>query len=99
MNKIKLNNTEFEVESYNRTAYFNGETINCTGGCALITSNIDGLYELAEVPITSIQIYVNNESIYNLQNINARIENISEYFNGERFGVSVSLIFDTTSNS
>ena len=96
MNKIKFNNTEFEVESYNKSTYFNSESMSSNANCTLLTNNITGLNALAEESITSIQITHDNELIYDLQNINARIDNINEYLNGDRIGITIGLTFSNT---
>lgn len=99
MNKIKLNNLELEVESYNKNTYFNGATITSSANTSVRTNNMTALNELALTDITSIQIYANQELIYDLQNITAHIDNINEYLNGERMNVSLNLSFRSeTSN-
>ena len=94
MNKIKFDNTEFEVLNYSKTTYFNNESINSNGSCSILTDNIGTVNELAENPIDTIQIYHDDELIYNLQNANAHIDNTNEYFNGERMDISINLTFD-----
>ena len=94
MNTIKFNNTSFEVESYNKNTSFMGETISSSASCTITTNNIELLNTLAQDSITSIQIMHNNDLIYNLADIDAKIDNISEYLNGDRMGVSVNLTFN-----
>lgn len=93
MNKIKFNNAEYEVNSYNKNTYFGGESINSTANCTLVTTDVTGLNALAAGTITSLQIYHNDTLIYDLQDINAHIDSINEYLNGERIDISVSLTF------
>lgn len=66
MNTIKFNNTEFELESYNRNTYFGGESITSNASCGIITTNIANINSLAESTITSLQIYHNEQLIYDL---------------------------------
>ena len=94
MNTIKFNDTSFEVESYNKNTSFMGETISSSASCTINTNNIESLNALAQDSITSIQILHNNDLIYNLADIDAKIDNISEYLNGDRMGVSVNLTFN-----
>ena len=98
MNKIKLDQLEMEVESYNKSTYFNNDTINSSGNCAVNTSNMTALAELAKNPINTIQIYNNDDAlIYDLQNANANIESISEYLNGEKMSININFIFNYSS--
>lgn len=84
MAKIILNNEEFNFLGYNRNTYFNGDTIQSNA----YISALDGenlptrLQTLAEDTITSIKIKVNDEIIYNLTNLDAKISNFDEAFNG-----------------
>lgn len=92
MNKIKFNDVEFEVESYSKNTYFH-EELSSNGNCSIITDDMDALHALAEVPITSLQILHDGEVIYNLHDINAKIDNINEYLSGDRMSINVNLIF------
>ena len=94
MNTIKLNNTVFELEGYSKTTPFEEGNIFSNGQCDIKNVNIDNAYTLAEEPITLVQIYHDNNLIYNLQDISAHINSISEGFNGERISVSLNLTFD-----
>ena len=96
MNTIKLNNTTFEIENYNRNTYFGGETINSTGSCSLTNADIADVNELGSTTITTLQIYHDNTLIYDLQDINAKIDSINEYLNGDRVSISVSFTFSNT---
>ena len=93
MNVIKINNTEFGVINYNKVTYFGGETISSSASCTITVEDIADLNALAEVPITSIQIYHDEELIYNLQNITARFDNINEWLNEDHMDISVNIIF------
>lgn len=94
MNIIKLNNSEFEVENYYRSTSFTDNVIQSSGNCVLNTSDTSALYEIAESPITLIQITKDDEIIYNLDNITAHIENIIESFSADRFYINVNFIFE-----
>lgn len=96
MNKIKFNNTEYEVESYSKNTSFSGETIVSNAYCAIITDDVASLNTLAQTTITSIQIYHNEVLIYNLSDISAKIDSINEYLQGERMGINVNLTFSNT---
>ncbi len=93
MNTIKFNNTEFELESYNRNTYFGGENMTSNASCGIITTNIASINSLAESTITSLQIYHNEQLIYDLQNINAKIDSISEYLNTDRINITLNVTF------
>ena len=93
MNVIKFNNEEFEVEHYSKTTHFSQYEITSSANCS-VNGDIATLNTLAESPITSIQIICNNEVIYNLQNITAHIDSISENFPGDRMYINVSMTFD-----
>lgn len=92
MNTIKFNDAEFEVESYSKSTYFNNE-LSSSASCSIITNDLDALNALAMAPITSLQILHEGEVIYNLHDINAKIDNINEYLNGNRMNINVNLNF------
>lgn len=94
MNTIKFNQAEFQVDSYNRSTYFSGNTMNSTASCTIVTSDIASLNAVAQTSITLLQIYHNETLIYDLQNIQAHIDNINEYLNGESISISINLTFD-----
>ena len=94
MNTIKFNNTEFQVESYNKNTYFSGNTMSSNASCNIVTNDIESLNTLALNTITALQIYHDETLIYNLQNIQAHIDNINEYLNGDTISISINLTFD-----
>ena len=94
MNTIKLNNSEFELTSFSRNTYFSDNEINSTANCDLRIIGSSILDELADADITSLQIKHDNDVIYNLTDISAKITNISEYLNTDYINTSVSLTFD-----
>lgn len=93
MNKIKFNNFEAEVDSYNKTTYLGGDTIMSNANCSIRTSEITTLNNLMLDIITSIQIFSNDILIYDLQNIRAKIDNVTESFGGDRMYVNVNFSF------
>lgn len=99
MNTIKFNNLTLQVESYNKNTYFDGATVNSTASCSVVTSDLTALNELAEGTITTIQIYHDDTLIYDLQDINCRITNISEYLSEARMNITINLVFDYSTNS
>lgn len=93
MNIIKFNNTEFEVESYNKTTTFTGEAMSSSAYCTLITDDIETLNEVAQAEITKIEIAHDNEVIYSLNNQHGHIDSTNEFLNGDRMSVSANLSF------
>jgi len=87
---------EFEFGDYSRNTYFGGETISSDG----YVNNIQGaniaaeLEDFANEPITSIQIKKDNEVIYNLTDIDARLTSINEGYNGDRMYTNIVLHFN-----
>ena len=94
LNTIKFNNAIFQVESYNRNTYFNGTSISSNASCTIITDNIASLNNVAQTTITTLQIYHEETLIYDLQNIQAHIDNINEYLNDDSISIAVNLTFD-----
>lgn len=94
MNIIKFNNVEFEVTSYNKNTYFSESAITSTANCQIILSDMNVLNGLADETITSLQILHDGNIIYNLLDISAHIDNISEYLNVDKMDINVSLRFD-----
>ena len=92
-----FNNTlEFEFYDYSRNTYFNGESVTSDG----YVNNIQGaniaaeLDDFADEPITSIQIKKDDEVIYNLTDIDARLTSINEGYNGDRMYTNIALHFN-----
>jgi len=99
MDTIKLNNTEMSITAYNRNTYFSEGGITSTANCSVLVDDLDNLNAIAQDTITSIQIYHDNTLIYDLQDIEAYIESINEYLNGDRMDVGVNLVFSFESNT
>lgn len=94
MNVIRLNNFETEVESYSKNTYLSGANITSNASCSIITNDVTALNALMATTITSLQILHDGELIYNLQDINAKIENISEYLSNDRMNINLNLNFN-----
>lgn len=94
MNIIKFNNVEFEVIGYNKNTYFSDDTITSSASCQIIVADMDVLNNLANTAITSLQILHDGNIIYNLSDITAHIDNISEYLNVDKMDISVVLRFN-----
>lgn len=94
MNIIKFNNVEFEVISYNKNTYFSEDAITSSANCQIILSDMSILNDLTDETITSLQILHDGNIIYNLSDISAHIDNISEYLNVDKMDINVSLRFD-----
>ena len=96
MNKIVLNNTEFEVESFNKTTNFSGGMVSGTGYVSILGNVAATLTELAAELITSIKIYHDNNLIYSLEDIHCKIDSLNEYLAGDRMNTSINLTFNET---
>ena len=97
MAKIILNEQEFDFDGYSRNTYFNDNTISSTGYIGNIqgANAANALAELGEDTITSISIKVDEDIIYNLTDIDARITSIDESFNGvDRVNTNINLQFN-----
>jgi len=85
MTKIVFNNNEneaVEISGFNRNTSFSEDNtisnayVNAIGGVAI-------LQKYGIETINSIKIYNDEEVIYELDNLNAKISNIDEYLNNE----------------
>lgn len=93
MNKIKLNNHEFEVENYNRTLQSVNSEIASNGYCTVWLTDDFDIASLMQETITSVQIYHDESLIYDLDNLNAKIYSANEYLNGDHMVISLNLNF------
>ena len=97
MNIIKLNDTEFPIVSFNRNIYFYTNTVSSTASCDLGTMtpiNQDKIDALSKTVITSLQIYHDDELIYNLSDIHAFINNINDMLSEDHIVTTINLTFD-----
>lgn len=93
MNTIKFNNEEFEVNSFNKSTYFNGQ-LTSAATCSLENTSLEILEPLLTTHITSLQIYHNDTLIYNLSNIDAKVDTINEILEDDRMGISLNITFN-----
>jgi len=91
MNTIKLNTTEFEVEAFNKNTYFTGTTIMSNANCSIKLIDVSALSALIPLTITSIQIKHNNDVIYNLSDIEAKIDSTVDYLNNDHITTTINL--------
>ena len=96
MNTIKINTLEFAIDTYGKNTYLSEGTIVSNASCSTTVADIDALNELMEDTITQIQIYHDNELIYNLQNLNAQITSINEYLNDDHMRYDINFTFNET---
>ena len=95
MNKIKFNETyEFEIDSYSKNVNFDGQNITKNAYCNMIHTDASEVEELGDLTITEIQIDHDGTLIYDLSDITAHVDNLSEYLNNDHMNVSVNLTFD-----
>ena len=82
------------VGSYNKSTYFDGDTITSTASCTVTPTDMTALNLIAATEITDIQIMHDDALIYDLRNVHGHINNISEYLNEDHVDVTISLTFD-----
>lgn len=94
MNTIKFNDFTCPVISFNKYTNFDANGISGTGTCEIeVNDNLSDLYELGMNGITSLQILVNDEVIYNLTDINIKITSINETLTGNRMAMFLNFSF------
>lgn len=93
MNTIKFNNHTYEVLSFNKNTYFNETGVGSNANCQIKTADITSLYELAEETIETLQIYHDNELIYNLSNLSGKLSYIDEYLAEDRINITLNCSF------
>lgn len=98
MAKIILNDKEFTFTTYNRNTSFFETGMSSSGSIYNLKSEdaTSILEDLAETTITYLAIINNEETIYELENINAKITSIDESYN-EIDGIviiNVNLVFN-----
>lgn len=93
---IKLNNgDEMGLVGFNRSIIFHGAEVNDNASLEVAAdTDKSTIMALGSAAITSLQILSNNQSIYELTNINARIDNISDTLDGEKISTRINLVFD-----
>lgn len=93
MTKIKLNNSEYQIESYNRTTNISDNNITSTAYLNLSSGEAVNLNSLLGTTINSIEIDVDDVKIYELTNINAKVDSVNEYLSGNRMSYNVNITF------
>lgn len=93
MNTIKFNNHTYEVLSFNKNTYFNEGQINSSANCQIKTTNVTSLYVLADETIETLQIYHDNELIYDLSNLSGKLSSIDEYLAEDRVNITLNCSF------
>jgi len=94
MTKIKLNNDEFQITAFTRTTYFRDDGVSSFANFDAVNLDLDQISILAQNPVTALQIYHNNELIYDLQNISVHIDNVNDSLEDEVISTKVNLTFD-----
>lgn len=97
MATIIINDSTFQLTGFNRSTAFTDDTISSYAYLSITYDNnaSAAIHQIAEGAITSIVIKnSNNETIYTLSDINAKISNIDEILNGDVITVSVNLQFN-----
>jgi len=94
MNTIKLNDVEVEVISYNRQMTFSEDMVKNRAYFGMKQKDLDLIIELFDTEITSIEIYHDDEKIYDLKDISVHLDNISEDLMQDTIVTNVNLIFD-----
>lgn len=94
MFKLILNNTiELDINSFGRTTNFNSDNMY-SQGYIVTNSNASSLYSLAGEKITSLAIKKDDEIIYNLIDIDAKINSIDETLGLEQMTTNINIIFN-----
>lgn len=94
MNTIKINNETFEVLSFSKNTTFNGDTITGSGSMSIHTTDISKLQEIAQNTVNTIQIYHDEDCIYDLADANGKIISIDEYLSDSVVNININLRFD-----
>lgn len=95
MNTIKFNNHTYEVFAFNKNTYFNDGVISSNGGCQIKTSDITSLQTLGTETIETLQIYHDDTLIYDLQNLNGKLNSIDEYLSEDHININLNFNFRT----
>lgn len=96
MYTLILNETNFQINSFGRNTYFQEDgSYTSNGYMNFVNSNnlAATLHALAQEPITSLIIKLNNEVVYNAGEINARIQSIDENLNGDTMNINLNIQF------
>lgn len=96
-----LNGTvRIPIQSYNRNIYIDNGIVNSGASFSCTGDNIVGSFiQIATSPITSIEILNNETSIYDLDNLNAKLTNITETVYDGNINVSAQITFNDISEN
>lgn len=96
-----LNGTaRIPIQNYNRNIYIDNGQVHSGANFSCVGDNVvDALVRLAVSPITSIEILNDSTSIYELDNLNAKLTNISENVYDGNINVSAQINFDDNSEN
>ena len=95
---IKLNNYECQIDNYNRNTSITEGNFSSNAYASIVNGDVNELNALIGTTITSIEIYSNENKIYDLQNISAEIVSINEYLSGEQINYNINMIFRQSEN-
>lgn len=93
MNYIKFNDLTCQVVSFNKYTNFDENGMSGSCNCQIITDDITALQALGLETITSLQIIHDEDIIYNLQNISAKMTSINEYLADNHIDINLTLTF------
>lgn len=98
MNTIKFNNVEGTLLSFNKSTYFNEEGMSGNITCEMENADIDALQALGLSTVTSMQIKYNDEVIYNVDVMNAKLTSINEYLMNNRIRMTLNINLSNPEN-
>ena len=92
---LTLNQMTFNLNSFSRTTYFDGENISSNGYINVANEGtaVADLHNLAETDITSFVIKKDNTTIYDTGTIDAHFSSIEESLNNEDIYLSANIKF------
>lgn len=97
MAKIRLNDSkEFDIETFSQTNYYHDGEITRSANFNITDQDISELEALASTSITLIEIIVKNNTIYTLDNVNGRLDNINEFLENDHMSKTVTIEFTNT---
>ena len=93
MIKLKLNEEEFEITSFNKMTFFTDEGIRKTGSCDIQVDNVATIEEMSEDEITTFEIYNNDDLIYEIEDAHIKFDYLSEVLMDGAIVVTLNLKF------
>lgn len=98
MNTIKFNDVEGMLLSFNKNTYFNEDGISGNITCEMENVDIDELQALGTSTITSMSIKYNDEVIYNVDTMSAKLTSINEYLMNNRIHMTLNINLSNPEN-